>query len=183
MGLVLRKRPVFCCLNCKNSRIKLFLMLSFFSCCHGKTPERTGRVVPNHWNINFSLGLIKRCVHVLSLTLAPSGLCPQLPVIPRDQCSSGTRLSKCIHLYSDNGFHFLCFTCCSMGCFPGCIKWILRLPLVKASAGKRSPWSGTSPPRRSSSSPSRSSPSSTRWLPLWFTSSSRTSTVRTTEAL
>lgn len=65
-----RISPVFCCLDCKNSRIKVFLMLSFFSCCHGKTPERMGRVVPNHWNINFSLGLIKRCVHVLSLTLA-----------------------------------------------------------------------------------------------------------------
>lgn len=70
MGLVLTIRPAFCCLHCKNLRIKVFLMLSFFSCCYGKSPERMGRVVPNHWNINFSLGLIKRCVHVLSLTLA-----------------------------------------------------------------------------------------------------------------
>lgn len=44
------------------------------------------------------------------------------------------------YLYLHSGHGFLCFTCCSLGCFPGCIKWISMLPLVKASAEKHSPW-------------------------------------------
>lgn len=45
-----------------------------------------------------------------------------------------------VYLYLHSGNGFLCFTYCSLGCFPGCIKWISMLPLVKASAEKRSPW-------------------------------------------